>query len=311
MQFHFVCDKFIYNAGIPKVLFYHIKSLQQSGHKVKIWTSQFNYPWFDVDYEIVSLGSLWLNPITTHLRYIRVPEDDIVVSHGAILGNHFLQCKRFYFVNYGYRPFTTHWKSIHDLVALFAQVFRARKVISISEYCRRQLLRTFGRNSVIVYPGVDVDLFRPTGADKEYDLCSLARSNKKAKNEDLLKTAFPSTRFVSNVTDEQLAAFYNRGRIYVSLSPWEGFGLSLAESMSCGVPVIALNKAAMPEVVNDGGMVCESLSQVRQAVATVLDDSALYERLARQGRTHVIQNFDYRIKTEEFVAFLLESEDSQ
>lgn len=304
MQFHFVCDRFIYNAGIPKVAFYHIKSLQRFGHKVKIWTSEFDYPWFDIEYEIVPMRSLRLSPITTHLRRIEVPEDDIVVSHGAILGNHFLQCKRFYFVNYGYRPFNIHWKSGHDLVALFAQVFQARKVISISEYCRRQLRRTFGRDSVVVYAGVNVDLFQPTGVEKEYDLCSLARLNKKGKNEYLLKTTFPDVRFISNVTDEQLAAFYNKGRIYVSLSPWEGFGLSLAEAMSCGLPVVALDKAAMPEVVNGGGIVCESLSKVREAIATLLDDTALYEQLARQGREHVVLDFDYHIKAEEFAAIL-------
>jgi glycosyltransferase involved in cell wall biosynthesis len=304
MRLHIICDRFIYWGGIPKVVFCQIKGLQELGHEVKVWTSEFDFPWFDVEHEIIPVKSPRLSPLTTHLRHIKVPDDEIVLSHGAILGNHFLPCKHFYYVNYGYRPLSMNLGSILDLLALFVQVFRAEKTISISEYCRRQQLRTFGRDSVVVYPGIDVDFFRPTGVGKEYDLCSLARKNKKAKNEDLLRETFPTLKFASNVTDEELAAFYNKGKIYVSLSPWEGFGLYLAEAMSCGVPVVALAVAAVPEVVDGGGAVCESVAKVQQAVARLLDDTVLYERLSQQARAHATQNFDYRTQTKKLVTIL-------
>jgi glycosyltransferase involved in cell wall biosynthesis len=304
MRFHIICDRFIYRGGIPKVAFFQIRGLQELGHEIKVWTSEFDFPWFDVEHEIIPVRSFRLSPFTTHLKRIKVPEDEIVVSHGAIMGNHFLQCKRFYYVNYGYRPLSMHWRSILDLLALSVQVFRAEKTISISKYCRRQQLRTFGRGSAVVYPGIDIGFFRPTGVSKEYDLCSLARENKKAKNEHLLRETFPALKFVSNVTDEELAAFYNKGKIYVSLAPWEGFGLYLAEAMSCGVPVVALDAAAVREVVNGGGVVCKSLAEVERAVATLLGNTASYDRLSRQGRARVIQDFDYRAQAKKLVRIL-------
>ena len=34
---------------------------------------------------------------------------------------------------------------------------------------------------------------------------------------------------------------------------YEGFGLPALEAMSCGTPVVASNRASLPEVVGDGG----------------------------------------------------------
>lgn len=49
-----------------------------------------------------------------------------------------------------------------------------------------------------------------------------------------------------------LAALYNAADIYVSPSA-EGFGLTIAEAMACGTPVVAMDFSAVSEVVGDGG----------------------------------------------------------
>ena len=38
----------------------------------------------------------------------------------------------------------------------------------------------------------------------------------------------------------------------------EGFGLSIAEAMACGLPVVATNCSAIPELIDDGkgGFLC-------------------------------------------------------
>lgn len=54
-----------------------------------------------------------------------------------------------------------------------------------------------------------------------------------------------------------LNALYNAADLFVSTSRGEGFGLTLAESLAAGVPVIAQNVSAIPEVVGPGGQLLE------------------------------------------------------
>lgn len=50
-----------------------------------------------------------------------------------------------------------------------------------------------------------------------------------------------------------LNVLYNAADIYASTSA-EGFGLTIAEAMACGVPVVAMAYSAVPEVVGDAGV---------------------------------------------------------
>lgn len=52
---------------------------------------------------------------------------------------------------------------------------------------------------------------------------------------------------------DALNAIYNSADVYVSTSA-EGFGLTVAEAMACGVPVVGLDYAAVPEVIGDAGL---------------------------------------------------------
>lgn len=50
-----------------------------------------------------------------------------------------------------------------------------------------------------------------------------------------------------------LNIMYNAADIYVSTSA-EGFGLTIAEALACGVPVVAMDYSAVPEVVGPAGV---------------------------------------------------------
>ena len=49
------------------------------------------------------------------------------------------------------------------------------------------------------------------------------------------------------------ADYYNLADVFVFPSEMEGFGLVLAEAMSCGKPVVAFDNSSISEVVEDGG----------------------------------------------------------
>jgi glycosyltransferase involved in cell wall biosynthesis len=58
---------------------------------------------------------------------------------------------------------------------------------------------------------------------------------------------------------EGLAALYNAADVYISTTGGEGFGLTLAEAMACGTPVVCTDWAAEREVVGDGGVLVPPL----------------------------------------------------
>ena len=54
--------------------------------------------------------------------------------------------------------------------------------------------------------------------------------------------------------NEQMAGLYSAADLFISTSMGEGFGLTIAESLACGTPVIAQDVSAITEVVGPGGV---------------------------------------------------------
>jgi len=59
-------------------------------------------------------------------------------------------------------------------------------------------------------------------------------------------------RFTGFLTGQELSKEYEKADIFVSPTLKEGFGLTVLEAMSYGLPVIASNVGAIPELVEDG-----------------------------------------------------------
>lgn len=76
----------------------------------------------------------------------------------------------------------------------------------------------------------------------------------------------------------------------------EGFGLSALEAMAAGVPVVASRVDALNEVVVDGatGLLCPADDPVNlaEAIARLMSDSALRQRMGAAGVAHVESSYD-------------------
>lgn len=76
----------------------------------------------------------------------------------------------------------------------------------------------------------------------------------------------------------------------------EGFGLSALEAMAAGVPVVASRVDALQEVVLDGatGLLCPAEDPVNlaEAMARLVSDSALRQRMGAAGVAHVESSYD-------------------
>jgi glycosyltransferase involved in cell wall biosynthesis len=127
-----------------------------------------------------------------------------------------------------------------------------------------------------------------------------------------------------------LVALMNAADIYMSTTGGEGFGLTLAESLACEVPVVVTDWAADAEVVGPGGILVPptidtrgqpvryhslygmdwALPDAQGFVAPVLDllgHPAKRRGLGRLGRMHVRSSFSWDAATLQFIDLFAEA----
>lgn len=111
-------------------------------------------------------------------------------------------------------------------------------------------------------------------------------------------------RFVGDVTDDELPAWYANAHLFVlptreipSDDEIEGFGIAYAEAAAAGVPSIAADVGGVSDAVIDdvtGLLVASSSpSEVASATLQVLGNPALHERLGRNARANVERHLNW------------------
>ena len=175
---------------------------------------------------------------------------------------------------------------------------RAARVLTVSEYSRREILEWTGLNSErveVVGNGVS-EVFRPEGPRHEPGYPYFLHVGRRGshKNVDRLVAAHAASRcgrdvrllFTEDLDDAQLAAHYRGAVALVFPSLYEGFGIPVVEAMACGTPVLTSNVTALPETVGEGNaLIVDPLSV--DAIAAGLDrlaeDAALRAQLRERG----------------------------
>ena len=93
-------------------------------------------------------------------------------------------------------------------------------------------------------------------------------------------------RFLGFLSTDTLAALYHLADAFVFPSLYEGFGLPPLEAMASGTPVLTSNLSSLPEVVGDAALLVDPYDpeSITDGMQQILSDTALRERLTRQGR---------------------------
>jgi L-malate glycosyltransferase len=96
----------------------------------------------------------------------------------------------------------------------------------------------------------------------------------------------PGCLFLGQLTENQLATLYRKASIFITASTHEGLCLPALEAMSFGIPVIARNAAALPDTIENAGLLLPENAGPElfaEAVGELLDNPHLHQRLAKQG----------------------------
>jgi glycosyltransferase involved in cell wall biosynthesis len=131
-----------------------------------------------------------------------------------------------------------------------------------------------------------------------------------------------STRFhdeFGGAPREVLNALYNAADIYVTVSA-EGFGLTIAEALACGVPVVGPHYSSVPEVIGPAGITVPeghifdneydhmwwavNEQAYGKAVERLVENVAERRLLGAKGPLHVSTNFRWDTAARQFGAII-------
>lgn len=185
---------------------------------------------------------------------------------------------------------------------------RARRVVTVSEFSRRELAELLGVEAAVVPGGVDAR-FRPDadpeparaalGLTRPYVLTVASRTARKnlaaldvtaqrlaEEGIDLVAAGGDRPQFrgeavparaLGHVPDAHLPGLYAGARAFVLPSLHEGFGLTCLEAMACGTPVVAARAGALPETCADAARYADPRDghDIATQVLAALDDDRL------------------------------------
>jgi glycosyltransferase involved in cell wall biosynthesis len=214
-----------------------------------------------------------------------------------------------------YSPAYAAWQ--RALLPVLAR--RAARVVTVSEFSRRELAELTGVDRVdVVAGGVDAR-FTPAadaagaraalGLERPYVLCVASHTARKnlgalvpaaralaADGVEVVvagghrpqfarEAGLDGLRLLGHVDDALLPGLYAGAEAFVLPSHYEGFGLPVLEAMASGVPVVAADAAALPETCGGAArLVAPDGDALAAALAALLRDPAERERLRAAGR---------------------------
>jgi len=223
----------------------------------------FNFSEYDLVISVTSEAAKGIvtKPQTKHICLCLTPTRYLWSHHEEYFKNPFLK-----FLS---RPAVKYLKN-WDLVA--SQ--RPDMMISISTEVKNRIKKYYKRDSEIIYPPVETDMFKSKTREKkdyflvvsrlvsykrvdlvieafnelEYPLFIVGTGSQRKKLENM---ALKNVRFLGHLTDKDLAGYYQEARAFI-FPQEEDFGITAVEAQAAGTPVIAYGKGGAIDTVIDG-----------------------------------------------------------
>jgi len=112
--------------------------------------------------------------------------------------------------------------------------------------------------------------------------------------------------FAGHTSDTTVAAAYGSADVLVVTSEHEGFCVPVVEAMSAGLPVVAFDQGAVPEVLGDAGVLVSDKDPYALAasIRDLLADAPRRAALSAAGRRRLAE-LDLESAADRFVSLLV------
>jgi glycosyltransferase involved in cell wall biosynthesis len=109
------------------------------------------------------------------------------------------------------------------------------------------------------------------------------------ENELICKFGLENQVFQRSFQEDELATFYKEAKCLVFPSLYEGFGIPVLESMTCGCPVVLARHSSFPEVAGNAGVYFElnNSKDLSDKIEMLVQDESLRKEYSQKGLEQV------------------------
>ncbi len=211
------------------------------------------------------------------------------------------------------------------------------RLLTVSESARDDVIRELAvvpDRVALVHNGVDTDLFRPLSGVARRPGCVITLASSDAPMKGLvvgiealakLRTEIDAelvvvgkggngpaardavrrfglegaVRFEGRVDSLRLVELFAEAEVALVPSLYEGFSLPAIEAMACGLPLVATNVGALPEIAGTNGDTAllvppGDAGALAAGLGRVLEDRSARERMGAAARTRAVRHFTWR-----------------
>ncbi len=108
--------------------------------------------------------------------------------------------------------------------------------------------------------------------------------------------------FTGYVDDDKLVELYNKAKLFIYPSFFEGFGMPPLEAQACGCPVVCSDATSLPEVGDYSVIYCNpnNIKEIEEKIDLVLNDKKLQDELRKKGFEN-IKRFSWEKSAKEMI----------
>ncbi|HBD01995.1 MAG: glycosyltransferase [Microgenomates group bacterium GW2011_GWC1_46_16] len=264
----------------------------------------------------------WITKSPIYMRGIRIPK--IYFCNETM--------REFY--EYSHKKIQTPKEKIINFIRLPLKYFNyintrsSDIIISDSKKTNINISKAYGVTSKIIYPGVNIPIYRSRSIRKKNQIISVGAINRLKGFEVIVKSTgmIPKNRrpkllivgngsnisyekyliklamelsvdlsIKVNISNKQLNQHYSESQLFVYTPIEEPFGMVVLEAMSYGLPIVASNTGGYTEILDKKtGILVEARDPklISVAIKTILGNKSLYNTYAKHVK-QVAKRFSY------------------